>query len=167
VLTSPPATSSVLSGRHVCLGAGLGDAAGSGAVVGRSTGAQLALISPGSTFKVQWTRRCTVDGPRTDLLEASDDDAMRHAPWHRIARAQLAGACSRAWDGGPRAPARAAGRCTADRGGGARSDSSPRPYEGDTPIRVCVLAGHPLTQLSTRASPSYERDTLIRQQVYA
>jgi hypothetical protein len=28
---------------------------------------------------------------------------------------------------------------------------------------VCVLAGHPLTQLSTRASPSYERDTLIRQ----
>ena len=29
------------------------------------------------------------------------------------------------------------------------------------PIPVCVWAGHPLTQLSARASPSYERDTLI------
>jgi hypothetical protein len=75
-------------------------------------------------------------------------------------------------DGRGRRRPRRADRAEDDSRAGARGDSSPRTYEGDTPIPipVCVSAGHgghPLTQLSTRASPSYKRDTLIRQQVYA
>jgi hypothetical protein len=42
------------------------------------------------------------------------------------------------------------------------------PYEGNTPIPVCACGRVTvLRKLSARASPSYERDTLIRQQVYA